>query len=302
MDKTVSQVPVVKDITSNTVGTVVAPVLTLTDQVENTVVSVPVVGQVVAPVRNVTNSLVPPVVNIVDAVTTPVLNTVDQVTAPALEVVAPVIDPVTGAVKPVVDTVTGGVSDIVDQVVPPVAPGLPGNPGGPGTGVPELPVTGVEPGVNVPGLIGAGESVGPNGSQSDDPTKLVAGVQAAPGSSYVGTLAEYLAMAANASTAGEGLSSSSGTAVPTGGTGYAVCGSDASSSAVGPCAPAVSSSPAPGAPSGAGSGGSGGAGGSAAAHENFADNTSVSLSGSVLRTGNWPLPASLSCDPGSTPD
>lgn len=318
VDTTVSQVPVVRDITgNNTVAKVVAPVATVADRVETGVNSVPVVGEVVAPVRNATNSVVPPVVNVVGAVSTPVLKTVDQVTAPAVQIVAPVLAPVTSAVKPVVDGVTdgasGGVSNVVDQVLPPVEPGTPGTPGNPGTDVTKSPATGVGPGTNAPGLPGsidgatsghnsADEPSGPNASPSENHGKPAAGVHSAPGSAHVGTLAEYLAIAPRASMAGDGPSSNAGAPLPPGGAGYAACGTDSSGSAVGPCAPAVSSSPASGSSSGTGSGGSGGSVGSAAAHENFAGHFSIALSGSALRSGNWPLPSSLSSDPGSTPD
>ncbi|MBP2413164.1 hypothetical protein JOF48_001963 [Arthrobacter stackebrandtii] len=160
VDQTLSQVPVVKDITGpGTVGKITAPVTGLTDHVENTLTQVPVVENVVSPVREVATTVVPPVTDVVSAVTTPVLGAVGQATAPVVEVAAPVLDPVTTAVAPIVggvtDTVagvTGGTSgvvvEVVDNVVAPAIPAIPGvtvPPVSPESPTPATPVTPAAP-------------------------------------------------------------------------------------------------------------------------------------------------------------
>ena len=243
VDKTVSQVPVVRDITgTNTVANLVAPVTAVTDRVETTVNSVPVVGQAIAPVRNVTNSVVPPVVNVVGAVATPVLGAVDQVTAPVLQIVAPVLDPVTGAVKPVVE---------VSQAVMPA--GFPTSwtrfaarsPGyrliracrGPGQMCPGFPAPGIEPGVDVPGPARSrstapvqvdsrpGQAAGADAPAGRKPAGAAGSRRKPlPGSSHVGTLAEYLAIAPRDIHGRWRPSSSAALPSPTGGAGHAACG------------------------------------------------------------------------------
>ncbi|MHA7305621.1 hypothetical protein ACX80E_10305 [Arthrobacter sp. TMN-49] len=264
VDKTISHVPVVPEITgTNTVAKVVAPVVAVTDRVETTVSSVPVVGQVVAPV--------------VGVVTTPVVDVVEQLVAPVPPIVAPVLDPVAGVVNPVVDVVTGGVgsgnANVPEPVLPPVKPGIPGSL--------EIPSTGIGSAVDIPDLPESGN-----------------GVQSSSRAAHGGTLAEYLTMTPRISTGGDGPSSNAGVSSPAGGTGFASCGTGSSGSVAAPCMPAVSFSPASGTSSSVATGGSIG---SAAAHENFADYSSVALLGTALRNGNWSLPASLSSDPGSTP-
>ncbi len=192
-DTTGSQVPVVRDIPgNNTVAKVVVPVVTVADRVETAVNSVPVVGEVVAPVRNATNSVVPPAVNVVGAV-------------------KPVIDGVT-------DSVGGGVANVVDQVLTPVAPVTPGTPGTDASGLP-----GSIDGVN-PDRANSELSAGPHARQGENHGKPAAGVQTAPRSAHVGTLAEYLAIAPSASTASDGPSSNAGVRLSMGGAGYASCG------------------------------------------------------------------------------
>ncbi|ALE07140.1 hypothetical protein AL755_19440 [Arthrobacter sp. ERGS1:01] len=65
VDTTVSQVPVVKDLVgSDTVSKITTPVTNVTDKVEGSVASLPVVGPVVGavstPVQNITNQVVAP--------------------------------------------------------------------------------------------------------------------------------------------------------------------------------------------------------------------------------------------------
>lgn len=159
VDKAVSQIPVVKDVTgTGTVSKVVAPVSALTDTVENTATSIPAVGHVVSPVRAVTNTVLPPVLNGVGAATTPVLAVVDEVTAPLVKEISPVVDPVTGVLAPVVGGATDavvpvvdGATGVVDQLLPPGNSGS-GNPGTPGTGSPGTGAPGTEtPGPGTPG-------------------------------------------------------------------------------------------------------------------------------------------------------
>lgn len=118
VDTTLGQVPVVGDITgSDTVGKVLAPVTALTDELEKTIDSVPILESVTTPVREVTTTVVPPVTNGISDVTTPIFGVVEEVTAPVVQVVAPVVDPVTDTLKPVVGGVTDEVAGTVDQVV-----------------------------------------------------------------------------------------------------------------------------------------------------------------------------------------
>lgn len=341
VDKTISQVPVVKDLTGNNTGSqVVAPVVTITDKVENTVAVVPVVNKVVAPVRNITNSVVPPVVNVVEAISTPVLGTVEQVTAPVVKVVAPIVDPVTGTLKPVVDGVTGtvppvvdGVTEVIDQVLPtvkPSAPGTPSTPGTPGTVTPGTPGNGGAgndaPETTTPGIvILPGSGLNPSNTDTqhsdlspsmDEAGKSIAGHAEAGAtqvaalrsglapstSSPLGSLAQYLASEAIPGTSN--VSNDVAMAVPSlplGSVGNASCDSDFSELAIGPCAPAVSASPAPAAGSGSGAGGNGGPSGPAAADENFAGHVSIAVQGATLGNADWPLPASMPSNPGSTP-
>lgn len=122
VDTTLSQVPVVGDITgSDTVGKVLAPVTSLTDELENAVDSVPVLETVTSPARDATTAVVPPVTNGVSGVTTPVLDGVGQITAPVVQVVAPVVDPLTETLTPVVGGITDAVAGTVDHVVDYVA-------------------------------------------------------------------------------------------------------------------------------------------------------------------------------------
>lgn len=333
VDQTLGQVPVVKDITgSNTVGKIVAPVVVVTDKVEATLSSVPVVGQVVAPVREVTNAVIPPVVDVVGSVTAPVLGVVDQATAPVVQVVSPVVDPITGAVAPIVDGVTGGIADVVENVVVPVVPGtpgtpsvpaVPGTPGTPGTpGVIETPVTPGVPGAVVPGLPGDdGGNVtlpGSDGSGTEIPragvtahdlaaaskarTDRAEGTGAAIGA---GSLERYLTagLITPTSTTG-GVSAHAGTAAPGGGSPLGSCNADSGGSALGPCAPDVAATPAAPSASGMSAGGAGGSGGSAgpaAAHYDFFKYFSSADGAAALAHADWPLPASMPSNPGSTP-
>lgn len=321
VDKTLLQVPVVKDITgNNTVSKVVAPVVGVADRVESTVSSVPVVGQVLAPVRDIANSVVPPVINVVEAITTPVLGTVDQVTAPVVQVVAPVIDPVTGVLNPVVD----GVGNVVDQVLPPVKPGIPGTPttpgtpetpGKPGTVIPGTPLVPGAPGGDLgnaghPGAVdGVDSSVsaqdkttGTNASSDANQRGAERSGLAVTAAGSLGSLARYLAP-----TAVPGPSSAAAAPVMAGdsplvgSSGFFSCDSDTGGLALGPCTPAVTSSPASAAGPGSGAGGTGGSAGSAAAYEHFAGHFSIAVRGSTLPNADWPMPASMPSNPGATP-
>ncbi|MET4004303.1 hypothetical protein ABIB48_003042 [Arthrobacter sp. UYCu511] len=323
VDKSVSQVPVVKDIVgNNTVSKVVAPVSGITDRAEQTASSIPVVEKVIAPVRNVTTSVVPPVVNVVDSITAPVLGTVDHVTAPVVQVLAPVVAPVTGTLKPVVDGVTGtvvpvgdGVKDVIDQVLPPVKPGTPGTPGAPGSVVPGTPITPATPGAD---LEQSGTSATPgNATSAADGTEKSLGAKAPLGAQLLGTersglklsvsgglgsLAQYLASGAVPGSSGAvNPAAMAVPSLPVGSSAYFSCDSDTSGLAVGPCAPAVSSSPASATGSGSGASGAGGPSGSGAAQENFAGHFSIAVQGSTLRDVSWSLPASMPSNPGSTP-
>lgn len=335
VDETLAQVPVVRDVTgNNTVGQIVAPVAAVTDKVEATVSAVPVVGDVVAPVRDVTNTVIPPVVDVVGSVTAPVLGVVDQATAPVDEVASPVLDPITGAVAPIVDGVTGGVADVVENVVVPVVPGTPGPPsvpvipGTPGTpGNPETP-GGIEtpltpgPGTVLPGLPGGdGGSVTLPGG--DGSVTVISGAGATAhdvaaatkamddraegtvAATSSGSLARYLSagLMAPTSTTG-GVTAHPGTAAPSGGYPMGSCTADSGSAALGPCAPAVATAPAAPSASGMSAGGAGGSGGSAgpaAAHHDFLNYFSFADGAAALTNADWPLPASMPSNPGSTP-
>ncbi|WP_283458250.1 hypothetical protein [Arthrobacter sp. H35-D1] len=338
VDQTVSKIPVVGDITgNNTVAKVAAPVSAVTDRVETSVTSVPVVGEVVAPVGNLSNAVVPPVVNIVDTVTTPVLKTADKVSSPVVQIVDPVVVPVTEALKPIVDgavgTVSGSVASVVDEVLPPMRPSAPEIPAKPA--VPSTPETpgnlGTPPTAEVPEVSGA-QSVpdGGNGpsdspellgdpgnkeSASSDVTLETADAVENAGhgkaknvgtSGKVRTLADYLAartfpgLMAHEKTAGGGAAVAITTMATPGGS-QAACGADSNMPGVGPCAPAISTSPASSGSFGAGASGAGGSTGSAAAHENYADWFSVLLEGSAVHSADWQLPASTPSVPGSTP-
>ncbi|WP_146073196.1 hypothetical protein [Arthrobacter sp. N199823] len=343
VDKTVSQVPVVKDVLgNNTVGKVVAPVSTVTDKVESAVTAVPVVDSVVAPVRQVTNAVVPPVINVVETVASPVVSAVDHATAPVVQVVAPVLSPITGTVQPVVDGVTGGVADVVDTVVVPVLPLVPSTPNLPGTPstpvVPNVPaapsnpdtaVTPVTPGdmdgnntpegpsgVETPGSfpsgnLGDGDAVEGSRAELNHSASAEAAVKAGvvtsgrqldaqDGAAVSGALAPYLSggHALGASTAGE----STAQAAAQSGEPTASCASDSQAAAVGPCAPAVASVSVQGPGSGSSAGGSGGPAGPVAASENTYAQFVLTGGAGALAGADWPLPASMPENPGSTPD
>lgn len=337
VDKTVSAIPVVGDVTgNNTVAKVVAPVSAVTERVENSVTSMPVVGEVVAPIGNLSNAVVPPVVNIVDTVTTPVLNTVDKVTSPVVQSVDPVVAPVTEALKPIVDgtlgTVSGTVGTVVAEVLPPVrpiTPEVPAKPAVPST--PEMPgnldtpptveapdvseVQSVpERGNDASGAPGISGDPGNKASVSSDGTLGAAVSVEKPGQrkaedvgtfGKVRTLADYLAgstfpgLRAPEKVAG-GTAAAIST-MPTPSSSQAVCGGDSNMPGVGPCAPAISTGSASSGSLGAGASGAAGSSGSAAAHENCADLFSVLLAGSAVHNADWQLPASMPSDPGSTP-
>lgn len=319
VDKAVSQVPVVKDIVDNgTVGKVVAPVSTVTDKVESAVKTVPVVGAVVAPVRQITNAVVPPVVNAAESVTTPVLGAVDQAAAPVIQAVAPVLNPVTGTVRPVVGGVTDGVVEVVDTVVTPALPSTPVVPAAPS--VPQTPSIPGAPGTSdttdghdTSGVPGDGHAVGGSHSKAATSVSEVEAVKAADAKSdshnaaldaqigvgNFGALAPYLAdrQVAGASNTGE----SAAFAVPSGAQPAASCGSDSHNAAVGPCATAVVAGAVPGPASGSSAGGSGGAAGPVAADEHMYAQFALAGGAAALPSTDWPLPASMPENPGSTP-
>lgn len=331
VDKTVSQVPVVKDIVqSGTVSKVVAPVSTVTDKVESAVTAVPVVGTVVEPIRQVTAVVVPPVVQVVETVTSPVLSAVDEVTAPIVQVVSPVLDPITGTVRPVVDGVTDEVADVVDNVVVPVVPSVPVAPSLPG--IPNVPVDPSLPAApslpggsaapDVPGasdsadttdVPAAGDTVGSSLNEINNPDTAVVGVKAdaakserkpavvaAPnGVGDFGALAPYLTgeNSPGASTAVEAVAFvGSG-----GGHSAASCDADSNGTAVGPCAPAIATSTVPGPASSSSAGGSGGSAGPVAADQHMNAQFVLAGGAAALPGTDWPLPASMPENPGSTP-
>ncbi|MFQ4148295.1 hypothetical protein AAGW05_06310 [Arthrobacter sp. LAPM80] len=284
VDKTVAQVPAVKDITANnTVTQVVAPVTAVTDRVESTVNAVPAVGQVLAPVRNATSTLVPPVVNIVGSVATPVLTTVDKATAPVVELVSPVIDPITGTLKPVVDGVGGVAVPVVDGVDTTTGPGASAGVGSASNNLGHYVGDTSSAGARHLGSVRAGNAPSQAGSLGSLAKYLAAGSN--PG--FPGSAGAAGALAVPASPSGSGVNAS--------------CNSDPNALAVGPCAPAVTSSPAPAAGSGSSAGGTGGPGGASAAQENFAGHFSIAVQGLTLRHADWPMPASMPSNPGSTP-
>lgn len=335
VDKTVSQIPVVGEVTgSDTVAKVAAPVSAVTDRVEQAIISVPVVGEVAAPVGNLGNAAVPPVVNIVDTVTTPVLKTVDKVAAPVVQIADPVIAPVTEALKPIVDgavgNVSGGAATVVDEVLPPVKPSAPEIPARPavpsvpeGSGDLDTPPTAEVPGAqslpdggngpsDSPELLG---NPGDKESVGSDVTLETADAVESTGhgkakdvgtSGKVRTLADYLAartfpgLMAHEKSSGGGAAAAI-TTMPTPGGSQAACGADSNMPGVGPCAPAINTSPASSGSFGAGASGAGGSGGTAAAHESYTDWFSALLAGSAVHNADWQLPASTPCDPGSTP-
>ncbi|MDD0859317.1 hypothetical protein NHF46_19485 [Arthrobacter alpinus] len=81
----------------------------------------------------------------------------------------------------------------------------------------------------------------------------------------------------------------------------ASCGSDSLAGAVGPCSPAVASGSVPGPASGSSAGGSGGAAGPVAASENTYAQFALAGGAAALAGADWPLPASMPENPGSTP-
>ena len=315
VDSTASQIPVIGDVTGGeSVRTVATPVTTVTDRLEIAVDKVPVVGGVLVPVGKLTNTVAPPVVNAVEAVTVPVLKTVDEAAAPVVKIVAPVVDPVTGTLKPIVDRVSGGVSNgvsnVVDEVLTPTKPAAPGEPGMPAKpgGAVDL-----DAGITAPGqeteASAVQETEETGGSRRTDvltssaatkQTPLLTGITVERPEPKLTTTVRHAAApfttgVVSVPTAATLLSGATSTADVGS---FAACGADADGPSVGPCAPAVSSGNAPGAASGAGSGGSGGP---AAGHHHDADVFSVSLAGSAVGGTNWPLPASMPSDPGSTP-
>ncbi|MFC8302959.1 hypothetical protein ACFUCV_04645 [Specibacter sp. NPDC057265] len=331
LDTTVQQVPVVKDITGpNTVGNLVAPVTGATDQLESNLTSVPVVGQVLTPVQGITTGVVTPVVQLADSVVTPTVGAVNQVTAPVLQITAPVLDPVTGAVKPVVDGVAGGAAELVDSVVTPVVsplvpPAVPGGPGGaadvpsPTDPVTELPA-GVDTLPAAPVLPSAPAAPAGGGAatesvdspvQMDSPARVDGPVStgaaqqaadASPQAATPGVLARYLAAAAlpafSTSVDGVGVQAPASSTAPAA---IQACGSDSDGDAVGPCAPAATTAAASGSSSSLVSGGSGASGSAAAASEHFWSYFHNAGGAAQPLAADWPLPASMPENPGSTP-
>jgi hypothetical protein len=291
VDKVVAHVPAVKQIAGNTtVGTVLTPVTTGTDAVEASVAAVPVVGSVVAPVGAAATAMVPSVVSLVAPVTTPVLAAVDQVVAPVTQITAPIVQPVAEVVRPIVEGVTGASGTGVDQVLSPrpgVAETVPGTP--------NLPAV---PGTSDVGVTGSGSAAG---GVHNDPTAVL-GVGRVLGAGPVApSVTHFLAAGLFPGNTSALDVPTSAEAWPDGEAPRAACSSSAAATAVGPCAPAVESAAGPGT-SGANSGGSGGASGTAAANENFSTRLSFAAGSAAMSNGDWPLPASMPADPGSSPD
>lgn len=314
LDQTLQQLPVVNDVTgSNTVGNLVAPVTGATDQLESGLATVPAVGQVLAPVGGITNAVVPPVVGVVDSVVAPTVGAVSQVTAPVVNVAAPILDPVTGAVKPIVEGVTGGAVDVVEVIVPPVVP--PAVPDAPGGEVPDANVPGELPGVQLPvvldpvmldeAALSSADAAGPadaaavlDSAVAAQDAATVLGTGAAGQSLPQGALSRYLgasALPTFSTSAGASAGQASAANAP------AVaehCGANGSGDVVGPCAPAAGTLAA----SGSGSSMTSGASGSfAAADENFWNFLHHAGDAGQLQHADWPLPASMPENPGSTP-
>lgn len=362
VDQTLGQVPVVQDITGDdTVGTLIAPVTGVTDQVENTLASVPVADAVITPAREVTTAVVPPVVEVVSGIARPVLGVVDQVTAPVVEIAAPILDPVTETLNPVVDGVAGGAADVVDHVVDtvvtpilpvtpqvpavpetpttpltPAAPAIPDSPAAPAVPVapatpatpsnpvaqvaPVAPVDAVTPAVPAAVVTAAAPAnvapqLLPDDPATDSGSPARAALAANTESFSAGTIApaavrgtvtaaEYLS--ANGPLGRPATSSSvpnrtHAAMLPVGGPATANCDSDESGIVVGPCISAMPVAATSGTTTTLASGGSGGAAGSAAAHENLPTSFSLAGKGAALPDADWPLPASMPSDPGSTP-
>lgn len=322
LDQTLQQVPVVNDVTgSNTVGNLVAPVTGTTDQVESGLETVPVVKQVLAPVGGVTNAVVPPVVQVVGSTVTPAVGAVAQVTAPVVSVTAPILDPVAGTVKPIVDDVTGGVADVVDTVVAPVVPPVvPGMPGGT-VDVPDSSIPVEIPGVQLPVVVEAdqlNEAVAPVAPSANVVNVVDVAAEAALDSAEAapsgaeqqdaaasaqslgrGALSRYLEASALPEFSSSAAMSAEQTSAATGpATVVDWCESNGNGDVIGPCAPGFTASAASGSSLSLTSSASGSFLATSDHFWNYLHNAGDT--GQPL-AADWPLPASMPENPGSTP-
>lgn len=266
----------------------------------------------------VTEVVLPPVVDVVSGITAGVLpqvvGTVPAVTAPVLGVVDHVVDT---AVTPVLPQVPGV----------PAVPALPLAPAAPGT--PVVPVApddlagqGVRGGTHNPQVDGTVQSGTENGSGAaqEPPASKPSPAQASKSHSAardgadsaaqdaavpvtvngVSPLAQYVtANIVPGAWPVSGAAAKSLAVQPDRSPASAACGSDADGSVVGPCPPAMPASI--GSSSIPSASGPGASGGSSAADENSAGNVHLAGRAVALPDADWPLPASMPSNPGSTP-